>query len=1031
MKHRIIAGLTALSMLCTALPAAGMPLLTGIIAAAETGTQVTSDNLKFTVYSDHAEVTGLEDRTVDEVVIPAEVNGQPVTSIKKSAFNSCTSLSSVTIPASVTSIGESAFYSCTSLTSVTIPDGVTSIEWATFSGCTSLESITIPASVTSISSMAFSNTPWLTAQQKQNPLVIVNGILIDGTACIGDVVIPDSVTTITLGAFSRCKLMTSVTIPDSVTSIENGAFSDCSMLESVTIPESVINIGFNAFSNCESLESVTILNPACEIDNDKKTFCDDYTKGTYSGVIRGHDGSTAQDYANRFGRTFESLDTEDSTEPVTEPTEPADWRALYKDYLAEQEDTNPQGLATPIQYSLMDVVWDETPELFVSTGEFHAAMVDVFTLWEGKLKKLGSIGYGYGIAKFDVTSGQFPGGFENMGYSSGYYSNLTHKGKLLESLTYAHDYSSDPEQYWVNELSASEEEFNAALAEYETHEFIEVGRSYAKDNTDPIDSYEVGVDKYTATITGLPEELAVGETYTITVDIANNGARPLAMTGKLPEDDPASLVSCEQTEDGGLTAVLNVTAAEPGSYSAEKLLQGFRQSLYEEGGNAAYVHFPETVTTVPEPTEPATEPVTDPTEPTEPITEPVTEPTEPEEALYEVILPESLTLAPGESKTVEITITGKNGTKVKQLKSGAMRALVGYAFDWGTVLAENGASDSLTAVLRVSADKTATPGTYQFKGEQIKSYIDDSMNCQVEGNTMTLTITGDAEPATEPEQHPVENPVFADIVEMYRKNVSENWANYKGKTATGILNTKELDTVSSEWLTTNKDKTLSEIGYGILGNTLYITQGDQLLEGYYYDNGTMTHLFSYSDKTHFAKAGSEGAVWNKDVTAYWKIQDGKLVLIRAYKDKALNNMGNYVWESFCAQPEMLEDETITGEWEPREEATPAFESIASYSHPLSEVLPLNGEPATEPTESPIGDVNGDTTINASDAANVLIAAAAAGAGRELGLTEAQIRAADVNEDSTVNASDAAVILIYSAAVGAGNEDAKISDFVRK
>ncbi len=292
----------------------------------------------------------------------------------------------------------------------------------------------------------------------------------------------------------------------------------------------------------------------------------------------------------------------------------------------------------------------------------------------------------------------------------------------------------------------------------------------------------------------------------------------------------------------------------------------------------------------------------------------------------------------------------------------------------------------------------------------------------------TEPVTEPTEPVTEPtepEQHSVENPVFADIVEMYRKNVSENWANYKGKTATGILNTKELDTVSSKWLTTYKDKTLSEIGYYISGDILYIMQGYDLIEGYYYENDTITHLFSDADKTRFMYKGvsckdSEG----NSVTAIWKIQDGKLILTEAYKDTEES-----CWRSFCAQPEMLEDGTIVGEWEPFDQPVLPFMGLSST--PLSKVAPLNGEPATEPTESPLGDVNGDTTINASDAANVLIAAAAAGAGRELGLTEAQIRAADVNEDSTVNASDAAVILIYSAAVGAGNEDAKISDFVRK
>ena len=156
-----------------------------------------------------------------------------VTSIGKSAFYSCKSLTSVTIPNSVTSIGDGAFYKCDSLTSVTIPDGVTSIDWCAFSDCTSLTSVTIPDSVTSIDVCAF-----------------------DGCTSLTSVTIPDSVTSIDVNAFSGCTSLTSVAIPDSVTSIDDGTFHYCKSLTSVTIPDSVTSINNGAFYDCTSLTDV-------------------------------------------------------------------------------------------------------------------------------------------------------------------------------------------------------------------------------------------------------------------------------------------------------------------------------------------------------------------------------------------------------------------------------------------------------------------------------------------------------------------------------------------------------------------------------------------------------------------------------------------------------------------------------------------------------------------------------------------------------------------------------------------------------
>lgn len=251
--------------------------------------------------------------TESTVILPSTINSWPVTKIGEDALKDNTTITSVTIPASVTEIGSNAFAGCTNLTivnyagdwsnltiqsgnpavqdaanaplfdfefilnntavvvtnykyngaaaDVTIPSRyqgkpVTTIGHAAFFN-SAVTSVTIPDSVTSISDEAFINCPKLT-----------------------NISIPNSVTYIGFSAFSSCTSLKSITLPSSLSFISGALFLGCSQLTTIHIPVSVTSIGNNAFADCPSLMTVTY--PG------SKTQWDDITKGRNSDVLENH-----------------------------------------------------------------------------------------------------------------------------------------------------------------------------------------------------------------------------------------------------------------------------------------------------------------------------------------------------------------------------------------------------------------------------------------------------------------------------------------------------------------------------------------------------------------------------------------------------------------------------------------------------------------------------------------------------------------------------------------------------------------------
>ena len=213
-----------------------------------------------------ASVTAYDNITPNITILSAIVvddNTYNVRSIGNDVFASKSSLTTVTVPASVTSLGQNAFRECRGLTTVTFvgTSQLQTIGQSAFQGCISLETITIPATVTSIENYAFLSCRGLTT-------VIFVGI--------------SQLRTIGVAAFDSCLTLGSFTIPATVTTIGDYAFYTCTNLESITIPASVTSIGLDAFLSCTSLRTIDWVEPDTNITLGTNAFNTETTTTTPS-----------------------------------------------------------------------------------------------------------------------------------------------------------------------------------------------------------------------------------------------------------------------------------------------------------------------------------------------------------------------------------------------------------------------------------------------------------------------------------------------------------------------------------------------------------------------------------------------------------------------------------------------------------------------------------------------------------------------------------------------------------------------------
>ncbi len=297
-------------------------------------------------------VFGAPSDAENESFVPASLRLVTVTggaSIRRSAFEGCTSLAEIVLPESLTSIESSAFKGCTSLVSLTIPDSVTSIEFATFEGCASLVSLTIPKNVTIIDDRAFMGCVSLTSFTIPENVKKIGNRAFENCKRLVEVYDLSPHVTITVGDYENGQIAnhalvvhtekdaesrlwtdangyqfyeggdtrrlirytgsrTALTLPKTCNGknyeIHRYAFGACASLTSVTIPESVTGIGVEAFHGCASLTSVVVPESVTGIGYSAFGDCTSLTSITLPFVGESKNGTT---YHTDFGYIFGAM----------------------------------------------------------------------------------------------------------------------------------------------------------------------------------------------------------------------------------------------------------------------------------------------------------------------------------------------------------------------------------------------------------------------------------------------------------------------------------------------------------------------------------------------------------------------------------------------------------------------------------------------------------------------------------------------------------------------------------------------------
>lgn len=219
--------------------------------------------LHFVLMGDHARLFFIDFKAEGEIVVPATVEGLPVTEIVAPTnhyFGRHMTVTKVVLPDSVTMIGVAAFNSFVALEEVNIPKGVTCIGNYAFHDCKMLKKVQLPQSVKYICSGAFSGCESLKEINIPSGVVTVGAEAFSGTAFYNDKANWDGNMLVRDGALLAIndESVEKFSIGDDIRLVAADAFGNCGNLREISMPAGLRYLSYNAFGGTESLMRFTV-----------------------------------------------------------------------------------------------------------------------------------------------------------------------------------------------------------------------------------------------------------------------------------------------------------------------------------------------------------------------------------------------------------------------------------------------------------------------------------------------------------------------------------------------------------------------------------------------------------------------------------------------------------------------------------------------------------------------------------------------------------------------------------------------------